>query len=89
MPDGGELRISARPVKDMVEIIIQDTGPGFPPENRSHIFEPFVSTKKGGMGLGLAVSYGIVAAHGGSLDLLFDRGPGACVRVLLPIKAEK
>jgi two-component system NtrC family sensor kinase len=89
MPDGGELRISARLVKEMVEIVFQDTGPGVPPEKRNIIFEPFVSTKEGGTGLGLSVSYGIVAAHGGSLDLLPDRGPGACFRVLLPVKGEK
>ena len=88
MPDGGELRISARPVRDMVEILIQDTGPGVPEEIRARIFEPFVSTKQGGTGLGLSVSYGIVSAHGGSLDLVSDRGPGACFRVTLPIKGE-
>jgi signal transduction histidine kinase len=88
MPGGGELRITARPVRDMVEILIQDTGLGVPEEIRGRIFEPFVSTKQGGTGLGLSVSYGIVSAHGGSLDLVSDRGPGACFRVILPIKGE-
>jgi signal transduction histidine kinase/FixJ family two-component response regulator len=88
MPGGGELRITARPVREMVEILIQDTGPGVPEEIRGRIFEPFVSTKQGGTGLGLSVSYGIISAHGGSLDLLSDRGPGACFRVILPIKGE-
>jgi signal transduction histidine kinase/FixJ family two-component response regulator len=88
MPNGGELRITARPVRDMAEILIQDTGPGVPENMRGRIFEPFVSTKQGGTGLGLSVSYGIVSAHGGSLDLLSDRGPGACFRVTLPIKGE-
>lgn len=86
MPEGGELRISARPVKEMVEILIQDTGPGVPKDMRTRIFEPFVSTKEGGTGLGLSVSYGIMAAHGGNLDLVPDRGPGACFRVTLPMK---
>jgi len=88
MPEGGELRISARPDRDMVEILVQDTGPGVTEENLSRIFEPFVSTKEGGTGLGLSVSYGIIAAHGGSLDLVPDRGPGACFRVILPVKGE-
>jgi len=88
MPSGGELRVTARPVREMVEILIQDTGPGVPEDMRSRIFEPFVSTKQGGTGLGLSVSYGIVSAHGGSLDLISDRGPGACFRVTLPIKGE-
>jgi signal transduction histidine kinase len=88
MPEGGEMRISARPVRDVVEILIHDTGPGVPEEIRGRIFEPFVSTKDGGTGLGLSVSYGIIAAHGGSLDLVPDRGPGACFRVILPVKGE-
>jgi two-component system NtrC family sensor kinase len=53
-----------------VEIFIEDTGPGVPASERKHIFEPFVSTKVQGTGLGLAVSYGIVTAHGGSLELV-------------------
>jgi two-component system NtrC family sensor kinase len=88
MPGGGELRISARPVKDTAEILFQDTGPGVTEEMRGRIFEPFISTKQGGTGLGLSVSYGIVSAHGGNLDLVPDRGPGACFRVILPIKGE-
>ena len=88
MPAGGELHISARPVQDTVEILVQDSGSGVPDELRGRIFEPFVSSKQSGTGLGLSVSYGIVSAHGGSLDLLPDRGPGACFRVILPIKEE-
>jgi signal transduction histidine kinase/FixJ family two-component response regulator len=86
MAEGGELRISARLAKEMVEIYIQDSGSGVSEENRGRIFEPFVTTKKGGTGLGLTVSYGIIAAHGGSLDLVMDHGPGACFRVSLPLK---
>ncbi len=85
MPEGGDLRIVARQHKDMVEITFQDSGPGVPAEYREHIFEPFVSTKKGGLGLGLSVSCGIIEAHGGSLDLLPEVGPGACFRILLPV----
>ena len=84
-----------------VEIYIEDTGQGIPMNERKHIFEPFVSTKDEGIGLGLAVSYGIVTAHGGSLDLIDYHtqlairfrsefqyksiGDGACFRVSLPI----
>lgn len=72
-----------------VEILFEDTGPGVPPSDRKHIFEPFVSTKEKGTGLGLAVSYGIITAHGGSLDLVERRqraaGQGACFRVTLPV----
>jgi two-component system NtrC family sensor kinase len=89
MPDGGEIHITAHRVKDMVELLFQDTGPGIPEEDRSRIFEPFISTKEGGTGLGLAVSYGIIAAHGGGLDLVTDAGPGACFRITLPVKGGK
>jgi signal transduction histidine kinase/CheY-like chemotaxis protein len=88
MPEGGEIKISARRSEDMVEVLVQDSGPGISGEYRSRIFEPFVSTKKGGTGLGLTVSYGIIAAHGGTLDLLSDHGPGACFRVAFPVKDE-
>jgi signal transduction histidine kinase len=88
MPQGGHLRISAHPAGELVEVLIQDTGPGISEQVRSHIFEPFVSTKEGGTGIGLTVSYGIIAAHGGSLDLMPDCKPGACFRVTLPIKGE-
>jgi signal transduction histidine kinase len=85
MPDGGTLSISSLSTKKAVDVIFEDTGPGVPESQRQHIFEPFVSTKEGGTGLGLAVSYGIVAAHGGSLELVAGRGKGACFRVSLPV----
>ena len=48
-----------------------------------------MSTKKNGIGLGLSVSYGIIQAHGGTLDLLSDDGPGACFRIALPLEVEQ
>ncbi len=88
MPDGGELLINISQKKKMIEILFQDSGPGVPPEIQKHIFEPFMTTKQG-TGLGLSVSYDIVNTHGGRLDLLTDRGPGACFRVMLPISQER
>jgi len=87
MPQGGELWISITQKKKMVEIVFQDSGSGVPAEMLQSIFEPFVSTK-GGTGLGLSVSYDIVTAHGGRLDLLNNGKPGACFRVMLPINNE-
>jgi two-component system NtrC family sensor kinase len=84
MPDGGVVEITARPIKNFVEILFQDSGPGIPPEMQTAIFEPFVSTKEGGTGLGLSVSYGIISAHGGTLAVVPDRTPGACFRITLP-----
>ena len=85
MPDGGELRVRARAVKNGVEILLQDSGPGIPDDRKRHIFEPFFSTKDGGTGLGLTVSYNIITAHGGTLELVSEDGSGACFRVYLPI----
>ena len=85
MPEGGELKISARALKDGVEILLTDSGPGIPADHQAHIFEPFFSTKDGGTGLGLTVSYNIITAHGGTLELASNNGPGACFRVYLPI----
>lgn len=84
MPDGGNLRIAARTVKGGVEILFQDTGTGIQRDKQSSIFEPFFSTKEGGTGLGLTVSYNIVTAHGGALELIPDHGRGTCFRVFLP-----
>ena len=85
MPDGGEVLISARALPGGVEMIFEDNGPGIPAERRESIFEPFFSTKEGGTGLGLTVSYNIVTAHGGMLDLISGRGSGACFRLFLPM----
>ena len=85
MPDGGEIRISAQAVTDGVELMFEDNGPGIPEDRRENIFEPFFSTKEGGTGLGLTVSYNIVTAHGGTLDLVNGHGSGACFRLFLPI----
>lgn len=94
MPEGGHLYIQTNAIRasdgssPWIEIIFEDTGPGIPASERKHIFEPFVSTKEKGVGLGLAVSYGIITAHGGSLDLVEKSQRltqhGACFRIALP-----
>lgn len=85
MPGGGTLKIHAGEFEHGVEIVFQDTGPGIPDNRRNDIFEPFFSTKEGGTGLGLTVSYNIVTAHGGTLDLVNEHEQGACFRLFLPI----
>ncbi|GAB4578535.1 MAG: hypothetical protein Fur0022_12700 [Anaerolineales bacterium] len=88
MLDGGKIEIQSRPNGDQVEIFFTDSGPGIPEEHRSQIFEPFMSTKNQGTGLGLSVSYNIMEAHGGKLELMpmgRKQKRGACFRVTLPI----
>ena len=89
MPGGGTLSIQARALKNGVEMRFEDSGPGIPEEQRNDIFEPFFSTKDGGTGLGLTVSYNIVTSHGGTLDLVDGRGAGACFRLFLPMGEEQ
>ncbi len=90
MPSGGRLRITVRRKRDEVEILFADSGAGIPPGQERQIFEPFFSTKEGGTGLGLTVSYHIVTAHGGRLELVSTAaGLGACFCVAFPIAGGK
>jgi signal transduction histidine kinase len=68
---GGQIRLAARRADDAhVRIVVEDNGPGIAPRQRETLFQPFVSGKPTGMGLGLAVSRAIAEAHGGSLEAL-------------------
>jgi signal transduction histidine kinase len=84
---GGELKIRIRPGDSQVAVEIEDSGPGVPEAMREQIFNPFFTTKKTGVGLGLAIVSKIVDAHGGTLKLVSAPTRGACFRVTLP-KAE-
>ena len=62
-----------------------DTGPGIPPAHLPHLFEPFYTTKPSGTGLGLAVSYGIVQNHLGTIDVHSVAGQGATFTLSFPV----
>jgi two-component system sensor kinase FixL len=63
-----ELVVGARPVEhDMIDISVSDTGPGIAPEIAEHLFQPFMTTKATGMGVGLSISRTIVESHGGRI----------------------
>jgi two-component system NtrC family sensor kinase len=83
---GGTLFVSTRSEAPHVVLDMRDTGPGIPESARAHIFEPFFTTKGEGegTGLGLSVSYGIVAAHGGKIELASSSSAGTTLRVTLP-----
>jgi signal transduction histidine kinase len=67
-----------------VEVSIEDTGPGIPPELREQVFNPFFTTKKEGVGLGLSLVSKIVDDHRGWIRISGEPGKGACFRVFLP-----
>jgi two-component system, NtrC family, sensor histidine kinase HydH len=71
-----------------VEILVRDDGPGVPANVGARVFEPFVSTKERGTGLGLPLCVRVLAFLGGDLELLNPGEPGACFRVRLPLLAE-
>ncbi len=88
MAEGGELTIHTAPASDgMVSVAIHDTGCGIPPEDMSKLFTPFFSTKEAvkGVGLGLAISYGIVERHGGRIEVQSEVGKGSTFTVYLPV----
>jgi two-component system sensor kinase FixL len=68
-----------------VEVVISDTGPGLPPEVVDRLFQPFVTTKPNGTGIGLSISRSIIEAHGGRLSAVANPAGGAAFRFTLPI----
>jgi two-component system, NtrC family, sensor kinase len=69
---------------DAYRISVQDRGPGVPTADRDRVFEPFFTTRSDGTGLGLAVCYGLVTAHGGTIGVTERQGGGTIIRVDLP-----
>ena len=86
MPEGGKLSLTTRVAGDSVIIKVVDTGVGMYPEVRSKIFDPFFTTKgKAGLGLGLAVSFGIIRRHGGNIEVESQYGKGTEFCITLPV----
>ncbi len=88
MPDGGTLNLDCRPDidRDMVTVIVKDSGRGIPNEDLTQIFEPFYTTKKEGYGVGLGLStvYGIIERHKGHITVESRPGEGAAFMIELP-----
>jgi len=86
MPSGGQLTLRVEDVDGRVVIVVSDSGTGMTPEVRSRIFDPFFTTKgKTGMGLGLAVSFGIIRRHDGTIEVESESEKGTTFRISLPI----
>ena len=82
--DRRELLIGTRALRDMAEVTVADSGPGIAPELADRLFQPFVTTKKTGMGLGLSICREIVEAHHGRLTNAPRPEGGTVFRVTLP-----
>jgi len=74
-----------RPAPDWVEVTVSDSGPGLPAAVAERLFEPFVTTKPQGMGIGLSISHSIIEGHGGSLGASANPGGGTTFRFTLPV----
>jgi signal transduction histidine kinase len=84
MPTGGTLSISIQESDGLVHLVFEDTGAGIQPDQLSHVFEPYFTTKKTGTGLGLAITKRIVEAHAGKIDIASTPGNGTRVRISVP-----
>ncbi len=84
MGGGGTLHMETRSVKNHVEIIISDSGPGILPEQMDKIFNYYYTTKEKGVGLGLPIAHRIIEAHHGQLNIESRLGSGTKVTVILP-----
>jgi two-component system, NtrC family, sensor kinase len=93
MDGGGELKVvlGRAETTDEARIDVIDTGPGIPADIQDQIFDPFFTTKKEGIGtgLGLSVSYNIIAKNGGRMELESELGKGTCFSIFLPLPTSR
>jgi two-component system NtrC family sensor kinase len=82
------VKVSTSSGDGMVRLVVADNGEGIPPENLAKIFHPFFTTKPEGkgVGLGLAVTYGIIEAHGGDVEVVSKVGEGTTFTISLPLE---
>lgn len=91
MAGSGTLTVATRDdiMAGACNVAISDTGQGIAPENLPQLFNPFFTTKAGGTGLGLSVSYGIIKEHGGRIEVAGRPGEGATFTVILPLQGSE
>ena len=86
---GGRVTIATSRAGDQVEISVSDTGSGIPPERISAIFDDFVTTKRRGLGLGLAISKRIVEQLNGTIDVQSEVGHGTAFTLRFPARDDR
>jgi signal transduction histidine kinase len=84
MPNGGTLNVKSERTDEMLRLEITDTGRGIGEEEAKNIFEPFYTTKKQGLGLGMPYAKKIVEQHGGAISLNSRVGEGTTISITLP-----
>jgi len=91
MPEGGKLTLRTSADDSQLKLEVQDTGCGISPENMRKLFTPFFTTKREvkGVGLGLAVSYGIIQRHHGRIEVQSKEGEGTTFTIYLPVHHEE
>jgi signal transduction histidine kinase len=87
MPAGGELMVGAERTPQGAAVHVTDTGPGLSPEDQSKIFQAYYSKRKGGTGLGLAMTQRIAKEHGGEVTVQSEVGKGSRFSIVLPAGA--
>jgi signal transduction histidine kinase len=86
MPHGGQLRIDVcQPTDDAAILTLRDSGPGFPPKVLENLFQDFLTTRSGGLGLGLTVVKRVIEQHHGTITLRNLEAGGAETVILLPM----
>jgi signal transduction histidine kinase len=89
MPHGGSLRLVATPApRDKVEVRVEDTGVGIPPDRLGKIFDLYYTTKDRGTGIGLSMAYRSIQMHDGELEVQSTPGRGTTFRIVLPRASE-
>lgn len=89
MGESGTIHIKSSIAGAKVRVLVRDTGPGIPEELRSHIFDPFFTSKAHGTGLGLAISRNILQDHGGSIEVECPDDGGTTFVVELPLASSE
>jgi two-component system, NtrC family, nitrogen regulation sensor histidine kinase NtrY len=84
MPEGGKLSVRTAAAPGVVTVEVEDSGPGLTDEQKTRLFTPYFTTKKGGTGLGLAIVQGIVSDHGGRIQVRSEPGHGTSFTLVLP-----
>ena len=87
LPQGGEIIVSTKTLRDEVRVSVSDTGSGLTQEECARLFTPYYTTKQHGTGLGLAIVQSVVSDHGGKISVESTKQSGTTFTIELPGEA--